>query len=84
LTFSEGKTELIWSGVTTEQMNFLTAASDRSSGGLSGGVSGPSFFGASFFCGVALVAMSLSTAGAEPAPVFFRSHERSIVSSPIT
>jgi hypothetical protein len=64
-------------------MSFLTAASDRSSGGLSGGVSGPSFFGASF-CGVALVAMSLSTAGAEPAPVFFRSRERSIVSSPIT
>ena len=67
-------------------MSFLTAASDRSSGGLSGGVSGPSFFGASFFCGVALVlfAMRLSTAGAEPAPVFFRSHERSIVSSPIS
>jgi hypothetical protein len=31
-----------------------------------------------------LVAMNLSTAGAEPAPVFFRSQERSIVSSPIT
>jgi hypothetical protein len=77
---------LIWSGMTwlAERMNFLPAASDRSSGGLSGGVSGPSFFGASFFCGVALVAMNLSTAGAEPAPVFFRSHERSIVSSPIT
>src|SRR6266446_6755555 len=47
-------------------MSFLTAASDRLRGGLSGGVSGPSFFGTSSFCGVALVlvAMSLSRAGA--------------------
>src|SRR5258708_11339605 len=46
-------------------MSFLTAASDRLRGGLSGGVSGP-FFGTSSFCGVALVlvAMSLSRAGA--------------------
>jgi hypothetical protein len=44
----------------------MAAASDRLRGGLSGGVSGPSFFGTSFFCAVALVlvAMSLSRAGA--------------------
>src|SRR5258708_33983377 len=47
-------------------MSFLTAASDRLRGGLSGGVSGPSFFGTASFCGVALVLipMSLSRAGA--------------------
>src|SRR5664280_2931145 len=47
-------------------MSVLTAASERSSSGLSVGVSGPSFFGTSSFSGVALVllAMSLSTARA--------------------
>ena len=53
-------------GFLAERMSFLTAASDRLRGGLSGGVAGPSFFGTSSFCGVALVlvAMSLSRAGA--------------------
>src|ERR1035437_10385784 len=48
------------------RISFLTAASERSSSGLAGEVSGPSFFGTSSFCGVVLVllAMSLSTARA--------------------
>src|SRR5437899_3399870 len=37
------------------RMSFLTAASERSSSGLSGGVSGPSFSGTFSFCRVILV-----------------------------
>ena len=50
---------------------FVTAASERSRrGSAASGVSGP-FSRASSFCGVALIlfAISLSTPGAEPAPV---------------
>jgi hypothetical protein len=38
-------------------ISFLTAASERSSSGLSGGVSGPSFFGTSSCFGVAFKAV---------------------------
>jgi hypothetical protein len=64
LTSSEGNTELIWSWVSflAERMSFLIAASDRSSGR----VSGPSFSGISSFCGVSSVLLAMSlTAGTE-------------------
>jgi hypothetical protein len=43
-----------------EWMSFLTAAFDRSSSGLSGRVSGPSFSGISSFCGVSSVLLAMS------------------------
>src|SRR5258708_6941022 len=41
-------------------MSFLTAASERSSSGLSGAVSGASFSGTSFSCGLALMLLAMS------------------------
>src|SRR6266550_3903018 len=56
-------------------MSFLTAASDRSSSGLSGRVSGPSFSGISSFCGVSSVLLAMSLHPAEPAPEITKFHQ---------
>jgi hypothetical protein len=41
-------------------MSFLTAASERSSNGLSGAVSGACFSGTSSSCGIALMLLAMS------------------------